>query len=415
MAPPAGPEHAQTDAREPSQIASELSAMAREGLRHADAVLVCLGGKAGRLGECIVGTALLEGTLLALRHMGKTGTPVTLLVDEGAADLFDLERYEARYWAPFRIVAAPVDHADSARDALIAAHTAGTLLVLGCSGAQDGAQPTITMRGDLLPTSASDASKPRRAIILEHLFRTGVRVYACRGPERRYADFIEDLFALPVASIDPYEAQPSVQLARDDLARFHILARDYGVREHALLVVCSFQSVVPAKCYEGWPEVVDLLASAIARERPGTQVDFLVACGPDELHREGVRRADLVADFAEVGKAEQGARVIVAQTPSLRDLAVLMGHAAFVLANDTGPGHLAGALGIPTVTPYLPGNVYSLAVWASSPWHHAVTLDPNPYTQRQLENAVLWDNNTIISQIPPETLAEIAMRVLPRG
>src|ERR1051326_2961010 len=62
---------------------------AQIALKQADHVIVCLGGRSGRLGECIVGTGLLEGVLLALRQVGKAGTPVNLVVDQYAAELFD--------------------------------------------------------------------------------------------------------------------------------------------------------------------------------------------------------------------------------------------------------------------------------------------------------------------------------------
>ena len=62
-------------------------------LKQADEIIICLGGKAGRLGECIVGTALLEGTLQALRYLDKIGTPVYVFVDQGVADLFDVQLY----------------------------------------------------------------------------------------------------------------------------------------------------------------------------------------------------------------------------------------------------------------------------------------------------------------------------------
>lgn len=389
-----------------------LTLTAHQALRDANQVIVCLGGKAGRLGECVVGTALLEGTLQALAGLGRAAIPVSIIVDEGTRELFDAACYQAHYWPRIRVISAPVEGAQPVRDALIDTHERGTALVLDFNGARDGS-PTLSIHDVPSHLPQEGPSLRKRVIVLDQLFRMGVRVYAHRGSLRRYADFIEDLFGLPAGAIDGLRAQPTIWLSADDLARFQGLARTSGLREGSMLIVCSFQSVVPAKCYDRWPEVLGYISREITRRCPGTLVDFLIACGPDELHQEGVRLADLEADFAGFADGEHPARTIVVRTPSLRDLAVLMRHAALVLANDTGPGHIAGALGVPVVTPYLPGNVYSQAVWASSPWHHGVTLDPNPYTQRQVENAVLWNNNTIISQISAEVLARMALRVLP--
>ncbi len=150
--------------------------------------------------------------------------------------------------------------------------------------------------------------------------------------------------------------------------------------------------------------MLTLLAQQVARRFPRQQLDFLIACGPDADLPEGVRLADMAAEFADFTGTRQNARTVVRATPALRDLAILVRHAALVLSNDTGPGHLAGALQVPTIVPYLPGNVYSKAVWASTPWHHGVTLEPNPFPAQRIEAAVLWDSTDIIDSIPAERL-----------
>src|SRR6185312_8885316 len=67
--------------------------IAHIALLRADAVELYLGGKAGRLGECIVETSFLEGMLSLLEQLGKAGTPVTVFVDEAASSLFDDATY----------------------------------------------------------------------------------------------------------------------------------------------------------------------------------------------------------------------------------------------------------------------------------------------------------------------------------
>jgi hypothetical protein len=56
--------------------------MAHAALLRADAVELHLGGKAGRLGKCIVETAFLEGMLSLLERLGKAGRPSPCLWTE---------------------------------------------------------------------------------------------------------------------------------------------------------------------------------------------------------------------------------------------------------------------------------------------------------------------------------------------
>ncbi|HEY7092886.1 MAG TPA: hypothetical protein VH393_06890, partial [Ktedonobacterales bacterium] len=78
----------------------------------------------------------------------------------------------------------------------------------------------------------------------------------------------------------------------------------------------------------------------------------------------------------------------------------------------TGPGHLAGALHIPTITPYLPGDIYPMRIWASTLWHHGVTLPPDAFTFAEIENAILNSHTDIINSIPAELLAAAAISAL---
>ncbi len=260
-----------------------------------------------------------------------------------------------------------------------------------------------------VPFAGSSPEATSTLTTLDHLFRVGVRSYARRGAQRRYADFIEELFALPPGVLDGALVQPRIWLSAADEARYSALADTYGLRASASLIVCFFQSIVPAKCYGRWREALTRLCQQLARRFPRRQLDFLLACGPDEALPAGVKLADVAEEFADFTGVRQNARTIVRATPSLRDLAIMVRRAALVLSNDTGPGHLAGALQIPTIVPYLPGHVYSKAVWASTPWHHGVTLAPNPFPAQRIEAAVLWDRTDIIDSIPAEDLATAAL------
>lgn len=388
---------------------------AQEALRQAEQVIICLGGRAGRLGECIVGTGLLEGLLLALRHVGKAGTPISLLVDESAAELFDERAYQEQHWPQFQVLAAPAGQFQALTETLLQRGDGKHCLVIDLHGAHDG-MPFLRVEERALPASSDHLGGHTQMVTtLGRLFRVGVRSYAQRGAERRYADCIEAVFDLPAGAIAGQVAQPRIWLSAGDEARYPLLAKEFHLRRSAILIACFFQSVVPAKCYGRWREVLLLLCQQVARRFPQQTVDFLLACGPDEDLPAGIRQADMLEEFRGFTGVKANARVQVRATPSLRDLAIITRHAALVLSNDTGPGHLAGALQVPTIVPYLPGTVYSKAVWASTLWHRGVTLEPGPFRAQDIEAAVLHDNTDIIDSIPPERLAQQASDLLSRS
>lgn len=376
-------------------------ARTREALMSADAVVLHIGGKAGRLGEAIVGTAFVEGTLRTLAAVGKAQTPLTIIVDGALAELMPVAEYRARYWPAITITAAAPADVDRAGMASYAHVPAQYLLALDFHGAHDG-----------MPALATEDIEDADTHIttLASLNRVALRGYATRGPEQRYAAFFRDLFGLPDASLAGDEIQPRIYISAADDARYPTLARNFGLEADALLVACFFQSVVAAKCYERWDDVLALISEHIGQVFPGRRICFFVACGPEA--DQPVHQEDLAAILGGFTGYQHNARVTVATTPSLLDLAVILKHAALALSNDTGPGHLAGALGIPTITPYLPGALYAKQVWASTPAHHGVTLEPSPYSFEELKAQVFAGRTDIINMIPPESLAAEAIACL---
>jgi hypothetical protein len=377
----------QERAEEPGRAfsATELAVLnkIKEHLVKADEVVVRLGGKAGRLGETVVATALLEGLVQTLTALDKTNVHLRVIVDENARELFDEKLYQQHYG--LQTIFEFVLHTQK-----VELRGERNVLAMDFHGQHDG-PPRMKVDGEVMA--------------LEHLFRVGVRNYAGRGSLRRYADFFEDLFSLPAGSLHSEGVQPRLYLSAKDERSFPELQQRFGLDQQAWLIVCFFQSMVLAKCYEKWDEVMQLFCAKLAQERPGEQADFLVACGPDSEQPEGFKRQDMEDWLRGFRGTNENARVSVRETPSLRDLGVLVHGARMVLANDTGPGHIAGALGVPTITPYLPGNLYSQRVWAATLQHHGVTLEPNPYSFEQLKAAVLWGRTEIINQIEPEQLA----------
>lgn len=384
-----------------SQAEREATELVHEAFRSADSIVVRLGGKAGRLGESVVGTALLEGILHALEIVGKAGTRVTIVVDEGVGELFDARDYQQAFWQDIEVLTAPFMQAQEVPKSMLELRGGERLLIVDAHGGNDG-----------LPEVVVEEQDGRRVTKLVRLFRVGVRSYAVRGAHRRYADFVEDLLGLPARSIGDEQAQPRIRLSERDEGRYKDLVEQFGIDEDALRIVCSFQSVVVAKCYTGWDEGIMDFCRYLSNHFPATRVQFLLACGPDEQNPIGARRTDLEEVYGEIAGVNDNARIIVRETPSLRDLAIIMGHAAMVLANDTGPGHVAGAVEVPTITPYLPGTIYSMQVWASSLWHRGVTLEPNIFSYQQIEAAVLWDRTDVIDRIAPERLVEQMKKVL---
>jgi Glycosyltransferase family 9 (heptosyltransferase) len=394
-------EHAQDKQFTLTEQQQAAIARIHTALLEANQVFICLGGRAGRLGESIVGTALLEGMLQALRYAERDGIPVSVIVDRSVLELFNAEQYQEDYWPQITLVS--ITQPEAMEEVITKQATGRHVLVVDCHGTHDG-MPYLRIQSD---------QEGHKITTLARLFRVSIRSYAQRGSERRYADFIEELFGLPPEAISGTQAQPTLRLSAQDKACYPELALAFDLNPAALQIICFFQSVVRAKCYEYWHEVMQLLCEYTARHFPQQQIDFLFACGPEEDLPESVKQAALIEEFQDFTDVQQNARVLVRTTPSLHDLAILMSKAALVLANDTGPGHMAGALRIPTITPYLPGNIYSKRVWSSTLWHHGVTLEPNPYSYRELESAVIWDNPEPISSIPPQNIFQQVLQCLP--
>jgi ADP-heptose:LPS heptosyltransferase len=83
-------------------------------------------------------------------------------------------------------------------------------------------------------------------------------------------------------------------------------------------------------------------------------------------------RDDLCSLAEDVRAGAAGARVVVSAGESLNRLASLLARADVLVGNDSGPAHIAAALGTPTVVLYGPGVTDFL--WARVyPRHHAVS------------------------------------------
>jgi ADP-heptose:LPS heptosyltransferase len=107
---------------------------------------------------------------------------------------------------------------------------------------------------------------------------------------------------------------------------------EQGMKSHDLLVAVNPGA---GRANKQWPvEHFCRLADQLGHE-PGVKV--LVLWGPDEVHM-----ARRIRDGSSV-------RAILAPPTDLHELAALLRRAALVVANDTGPLHLAAALGTPSL------------------------------------------------------------------
>jgi hypothetical protein len=113
--------------------------LARHALEAADAVVIHFGGRAGRLGEAIVGTAFLERTLRTLAAVGKQHTPLTVIVDDSIAELMLVSEYRMRYWPQIAVTVAAPDEVDRMCLASFADPTARNILALDFHAEHDGA------------------------------------------------------------------------------------------------------------------------------------------------------------------------------------------------------------------------------------------------------------------------------------
>src|SRR5690349_22893098 len=100
-------EFAQDASRILTSSEARILGLARAALDAADAVVIHFGGRAGRLGEAIVGTAFLEGTLRTLVAVGEQHASLTVIIDDSIAVLISASEYRARYSSEIAIIVAP--------------------------------------------------------------------------------------------------------------------------------------------------------------------------------------------------------------------------------------------------------------------------------------------------------------------
>ena len=132
-------EFAQDASRILTSSEARILGLAHAALDAADAVVIHFGGRAGRLGEAIIGTAFLEGVLRTLAATGKQHTPLTVIIDDSIAELMPMAEYRRRYWPEITVIVAAPGGVDQMGLASFADLTARDILALDFHAEHDGA------------------------------------------------------------------------------------------------------------------------------------------------------------------------------------------------------------------------------------------------------------------------------------
>jgi len=137
-------EFAQDASRILTSSEARILGLAHAALDAADAVVIHFGGRAGRLGEAIIGTAFLEGVLRTLAATGKQHTPLTVIIDDSIAELMSVAQYRARYWPEIAIIVAAPSEVGRVGLANFADPSARNILALDFHAEHDG-PPYLTI------------------------------------------------------------------------------------------------------------------------------------------------------------------------------------------------------------------------------------------------------------------------------
>ena len=219
------------------------------------------------------------------------------------------------------------------------------------------------------------------------LFATTERVLAYAvDPEQCLARQLRQIVAGPVLLWDPRPPADSGDHLVDHLLHPlrewnipvcdrtpHIeLAPDHNPSAAAPQIIIHPGSGAPVKC---WPEA-QFRALADALQTRDWEVAFL--CGPVEIAR------GLATDCA------------IVQPPDLPTLASLLARAKLFIGNDSGPGHIAAAVGTPTLSLFGP-------------------TDPRVWAPRNPAGQVLQAPTENIAEIFLATVVDTALQMLENG
>jgi heptosyltransferase-2 len=190
---------------------------------------------------------------------------------------------------------------------------------------------------------------------------------------------------------------PRLYVAEGDrLAAATLLAR-HGVAPGARLV-----GVNPGAKYGSsklWPTEHFATAADDVARRTGASIVLLAGPGED----------DLAADIA--GRMTGPATALPSAEVDLVMLKAVLGHLDLLISNDTGPRHIAAAVGVPTVTVFGPTH----AVWGENEHPTGVDLsigvDCGPCMQRTCPEG----HHRCMTDLAPERVVGVTVNLLAAG
>ncbi|GMV46962.1 MAG: glycosyl transferase [Pseudomonadota bacterium] len=201
-----------------------------------------------------------------------------------------------------------------------------------------------------LPYSLSSALEFRlaglRAIGHAYEGRSLLLAHAVRRPAQAHE--LEVYWQLAGALLGAEAALPQrigLRIATRHREQAEALRRAHGI-ERGCIVICPFAGGTWAKQDKTWPEFADFAAT----ELPRLGRTLLVCPGPGE---EGIARAQFAGAYCLEGVG-------------LGTYAALLADAALMVANDTGPGHIAAAVGTPLVSVLGPSDPAQWRAWGPS-------------------------------------------------
>lgn len=179
--------------------------------------------------------------------------------------------------------------------------------------------------------AATQAPTARNALLTERYIAVDAE-----HESQRFCRLLLQAGLLPPAAVDlclsPVDSLRSVARQSD----WGALSARLGINADAVFAVIAPGASQPNR---RWP--ADRWAEVIAHLR-GKGLEIVLLSGPKD------------ADVAlEIHQLASESSVLVAGTTTLQESVTLLSHARLFLGNDSGPGHAAGALGIPTVTLFI--------------------------------------------------------------
>ena len=205
------------------------------------------------------------------------------------------------------------------------------------------------------------SQNPLPAALLCHLAGIPLRLAHCReNPYRLLTDWVPEsepeqevrhearrqLDLVAAVGASPGEAPLRLTLGPGAHQRARRLLEEAGVRLDRPWIALHPGATAPSRRYPAWS-----YAAVLRRLVVDDGLQVVVTGGEDEQ--------ELAADLA--AHAGDGAFVLAGKT-SLEELAAVIAQARLLLSNNTGPVHLASALGVPVV------DLYALTNPQHTPW-----------------------------------------------